>query len=62
MTNIEMLRRITSMTGDQIAEVTKLVLEGWGATQIVNQTTANLKQANAIFQMVYGPKNTKKTD
>lgn len=54
MTRNEMNRRIAQMTPRLVAEVKEMVAQGYGATGIVNNSMATLKQANAIFQQVQG--------
>jgi hypothetical protein len=55
MTNAEMNRRLATMSSDAIAQISVLVLEGWGQSGITNGGNphkATIKQINAVFQMV----------
>lgn len=53
MTTKELNRRLTTMTETQFCAARALVLQGWGASGLVNDTTLTLKQANAVFEWVH---------
>lgn len=52
MTKPEMYRRIKTMTREQFNLVRQMIREGYGASGIVNESTATLKQVNAVFEWV----------
>ena len=52
MTKLEMNRRINTMSPDLADRVHALILAGNGAHSITLETTATLKQVNAVFAWV----------
>lgn len=52
MTTKEIQKRIATMTDRQFANVLALVKQGYGAHSISLESTATLKQINAVFQLV----------
>lgn len=54
MTNKEMTKRIETIPASTFANVVRMIKEGYGAHGISLESTATLKQINAVFQMVQG--------
>lgn len=51
MTKTEINKRVASMSPELIARVRSLIADGYGAYSITFETTATLKQANAVFAL-----------
>ena len=49
MTYAEMFRRIETLTKEQIADIMKMIEQGYGARGITLEYRASLKQVNAVF-------------
>jgi fatty acid-binding protein DegV len=49
MTTTELNRRLATLTETQIADITAMIKQGYGAQGIVNEYNATLKQVNAVF-------------
>lgn len=52
MTTAEMKRRLAAMSPELIAQVRKMIADGYGAHGITLESRASLKQANAVFELV----------
>lgn len=52
MTTAEMNRRLSKMPPELVAQVRKMIADGYGAHGITLESRATLKQANAVFELI----------
>lgn len=51
MTRAEMNRRLATMSPELVAQIRRMIAEGYGAAGIALNSPASLKQANAVFTL-----------